>query len=120
MELEVRQGVAPHGPIFQREALMTKSRFFLAATAAITIFSSAALAQQPMSNGMVTKVDEAQGTIRIQYAQPGTVGGSSTDTSEDFKVSDRLLFNAVQPGDKVQFSVDQVNGAKTITKLEKR
>src|ERR1700730_1059241 len=101
---------------------MKKSMFFFAAAAAaaLTVLSSPAFAQQTMMSGVVTKVDESQGKIRIQYAQPGTVGGSSTDTSEDFKVQDGLLFNALQPGDKVQFSVEQANGAKTITKLEKR
>jgi Cu/Ag efflux protein CusF len=104
----------------QREASMRKSRFFFAATAALTILSSAAIAQQAMTSGVVTKVDEPHGTIRIQYGQPGTVGGTSVDTSEDFKVKDGLLFNALQAGDKVQFSVDQADGAKTITKLEKQ
>jgi Cu/Ag efflux protein CusF len=46
--------------------------------------------------------------------------GLSADTSEDFKVKDGLLFNALQVGDKVKFSAEQENGAKTITKLEKR
>jgi Cu/Ag efflux protein CusF len=99
---------------------MKKSMFFIAAAVALTVLSSVAFAQQAMTSGVVTKVDKSQGTIRIQYTQPGTVGGSSTDTSEDFKVSDGLLFNALQPGDKVQFLVEQANGAKTITKLEKR
>jgi Cu/Ag efflux protein CusF len=100
---------------------MKKSRFFFAAAAALTVLSSAAFAQQEaMTNGLVTKVDQPQGTIRIQYGQPGTVGGTSADTSEDFKVTDGLLFNAVKTGDKVKFSAEQANGAKTITKLEKR
>jgi Cu/Ag efflux protein CusF len=99
---------------------MKKSRFFFAAAAALTILSSAAIAQQAMTSGVVTKVDEPHGTIRILYGQPGTVGGTSVDTSEDFKVKDGLLFNALQAGDKVQFSVDQADGAKTITKLEKQ
>ena len=60
---------------------MKKSIFFFAAAAALTVLSSAAFAQQAMTSGIVTKVDETQGTIRIQYSQPGTVGGSSTDTS---------------------------------------
>jgi Cu/Ag efflux protein CusF len=99
---------------------MKKSMAFFAAAVALTVLSSAAFAQQAMTSGVVTKVDEPQGTIRIQYGQPGTVGGTSADTSEDFKVQDGLLFNALQPGDKVQFSVEQANGVKTITKLEKR
>jgi Cu/Ag efflux protein CusF len=98
---------------------MHKSRFIFAATA-LLVLSSAALAQETMTSGVVTKVDEPQGTIRIQYAQPGTVGSTTADTSEDFKLKDGLLFNALQAGDKVQFSVEQSNGAKTITKLEKR
>jgi Cu/Ag efflux protein CusF len=99
---------------------MKKSMSFFAAAAALTVLSSAAFAQQAMTSGVVTKVDKLQETIRIQYTQPGTVGGTSADTSEDFKVQDGLLFNALQPGDKVQFSVEQANGVKTITKLEKR
>jgi Cu/Ag efflux protein CusF len=99
---------------------MKKIRFIFAAAAVLTVLSSAAFAQQAMTSGVVTKVDEPQGTIRIQYGQPGTVGGPTTDTSEDFKVADGLLFNALQVGDKVQFSVEQANGVKTIARLEKR
>ena len=98
---------------------MNKSKFFLA-TAIFMVLSSTAFAQQPMMSGTVTKVDEPNGTVRIQYAQPGTVGVTSADTSEDFKVRDGLLFNALQAGDKVQFTIEQAEGAKTITKLEKR
>jgi Cu/Ag efflux protein CusF len=99
---------------------MKKSRFYVATIVALTILSSAATAQQAMTNGVVTKVDEPYGTIRIQYGQPGTVGGTSIDTSEDFKVNDGLLFNALRAGDKVKFSIEQVDGAKTLTKLEKQ
>jgi hypothetical protein len=67
---------------------MKKSMFFFAAAATLIVLSSAAFAQQAMTSGLVIKVDKLQGTIRIQYTEPGTVGGSSTDTSEDFKVSD--------------------------------
>jgi Cu/Ag efflux protein CusF len=97
---------------------MKKSNLFFAV--ALSVLSSAAFAQETMMSGVVTKVDEVQGTIRIQYGQSGTVGSTASDASEDFKVKDGLLFNALQPGDKVQFSVEQTNGAKTITKLEKR
>jgi Cu/Ag efflux protein CusF len=97
-----------------------KKRRFIYAAAALTVLSSLAFAQQAMTSGIVTKLDEPQGTIRVQYAQPGTVGGTSADTSEDFKVTDVLLFKALQVGDKVQFSAEQADGVKTITKLDKR
>ena len=99
---------------------MKKNRSFLVAAVALTILSSATTAQQAMTNGVVTKVDEPHGTIRIQYGQPDTVGGTSVDASEDFKVKDGLLFNALQAGDKVKFSIVQVDDAKILIKLEKQ
>jgi Cu/Ag efflux protein CusF len=86
---------------------------------AIVIVGSEALAQQALT-GSVTKVDEANGKITIQQTQSGTVGTSSGAAAEDFKVQDGLLFNAVQPGDKVVFTATEVGGVKTITKLEKQ
>ncbi len=104
----------------QREALLKNRSLLYGTTAFLAVLASAVVAQQVMTNGLVTKVDESTGTIRIQYTQPGTVGGSSSDVSEDFKVSAGLMANAPHPGDKVQFTVEQTDGAKTITKLERQ
>jgi Cu/Ag efflux protein CusF len=86
---------------------------------AVVIISSGALAQQALT-GSVTKVDEANGKITIQQTQSGTVGTSTGGAAEDFKVQDGLLFNALQPGDKVAFTATEAGGVKTITKLEKQ
>jgi Cu/Ag efflux protein CusF len=86
---------------------------------AIVIISSGALAQQALT-GSITKVDEANGKITIQQTQSGTVGTTTGAAAEDFKVQDGLLFNAVQPGDKVVFTATEAGGVKTITKLEKQ
>jgi Cu/Ag efflux protein CusF len=75
------------------------------------------LAQQNLT-GTVTKVDEQKGTITIRQTQSGTVGGSSA--AQEFKAQDGLLFNALKLGDKVTFTVSEVNGTKTITKLNKQ
>ena len=91
----------------------------LAGIAVLALAGSAAFAQQAMMSGVISKVDEAAGKITIHQSTSGTVG-SGTAQTEDFKVADGLLFNAVKPGDKVQFSVEDKNGAKTITKLEKQ
>jgi Cu/Ag efflux protein CusF len=85
--------------------------------ASAVIISTPALAQQNLT-GTVTKVDEQKGTITIQQTQSGTVGGSGA--AREFKAQDGLLFNALQPGDKVTFTVSEVNGTKTITKLNKQ
>jgi Cu/Ag efflux protein CusF len=86
---------------------------------AIVIIGSGALAQQSYT-GSVTKVDEANGKITIQQTQSGTVGTTTGGAAGDFKVQDGLLFNALQPGDKVVFTATEVGGVKTITKLEKQ
>ena len=87
------------------------------ASAVIGLMSSAALAQQTLT-GTVIKVDEQKGTIAVSQMQSGTVG--STGEAQDFKLQDGLLFNALRPGDKISFTVSDVNGTKTITKLNKQ
>jgi Cu/Ag efflux protein CusF len=80
---------------------------------------SSAVAQQGVT-GTVSKVDEVTGRIAIRQTQSGTVGANTGDASEEFKVQDGLMFNALQPGDKVVFTATEVAGERTITKLEKQ
>ena len=94
-------------------------QFILAGTAALSLLGSGALAQEALT-GTITKVDEANGKVTIQTAQAGTVSANTAGAAEDFKVQDGLLFNAIQLGDKVVFSASEMNGAKTITKLQKQ
>jgi Cu/Ag efflux protein CusF len=91
------------------------------ATSAVVVaaMSSGAWAQQTQT-GSITKVDEANGKITIQQSQGSTVGAAAGGATEDFKVQDGLMFNALQPGDKVAFTAAEVGGVKTITKLEKQ
>ena len=98
---------------------MKITKTILASAMAVAIVSSGALAQQALT-GSVTKLDELNGKITIQQAQSGTVGTTAGGAAEDFKVQDGLLFNALQPGDKVVFTATEVGGVKTITKLEKQ
>ena len=69
--------------------------------------------------GIITKVDEPKGLVTIQTAQPGTTT-TTAGAAQDFKVQDGLVFNAIQGGDKVIFSASEMNGSKTITKLQKQ
>jgi len=81
-------------------------------------FCASAYAQQATFKGEITKVDEATGTLTMKQDQSGTVGAGAA--TADYKVKDGLMFNAVKPGDKVQVTVDRVDGKQTITKLEKQ
>jgi hypothetical protein len=89
------------------------------ATAAITIFLSAALAQQT-SGGMITRIDRLNGTIAIEPSEGGTVGANTSNAPEQFKVKDASMLEAVHAGDTVTFSASENGGVKTITKLDKR
>ena len=90
----------------------------------LTIVSSMALAQQPLT-GTVTIVNRISGTITIQPPQTdqpapgGTIGANTGGTAEQFKVQTGML-NTVHAGDRVTFTVNEAGGTKTITKLEKQ
>ena len=62
-------------------------------------------------SGVVASVDERSDTIKIQR---------SPQTAEELKVQDGLLFSAVRYGDPVEVTVENINGARTITGLVKR
>ena len=97
---------------------MKIATIILAGTAALTLVSSAALAQQAIS-GIVTKIDRTSGTIAIQQAQAGTVGANG-GASEEFRVQDGVSLYDWHAGDRVTYSATQTAGVKTITKLQKQ
>jgi hypothetical protein len=60
--------------------------------------------------GIVDSVDQGNDTIRIRLSQTAT---------EQFKVQDGLIFNAVRFGDPVRVSVQNISGFRTIVGLSK-
>ena len=63
-----------------------------------------------MFRGVVASVDESSNTITIRR---------SSETTEEFKVQDGLLFDSVRYGDRVEVTVENIAGAKTIVGLAK-
>jgi hypothetical protein len=108
---------------------MNIAKIVLAGSAAFTIISSAALAQQAL-NGTITGLNRLNGTITIQQTQSGTVGantgGANTGgaaqegAAEEFKVQDVSSLDDLHAGNRVSFSVTEKDGIKTITKLQKQ
>ncbi len=96
---------------------MKIAKVILAGTAALTIISSATLAQEALT-GTLTKVDRINRTVAIQQMQSGTTG-ANTGAAEEFKAQDGLSLETLHAGDKVTFSVTETGGIKTITKLQK-
>jgi Cu/Ag efflux protein CusF len=74
-------------------------------------------ANAELTNGEVRKVDKATGKVTIKHGwvkkidmPPMTMG---------YRVKDPALLDQLQPGDKIRFDVDRVDGAFTITRMEK-
>jgi Cu/Ag efflux protein CusF len=94
------------------------AKVILAGTAAFTLISSAASAQQALT-GTITEVDRINGIVAIQQTQSGTTG-ANTGGAEQFKTQQGLSLDTLHAGDKVTFSATETGGVKTITKLQKQ
>lgn len=91
----------------------------MAATAALSIVGTSALAEQPRT-GMVTRIDRISGTVSIKDIQSGTVGANNGAAAEEFKVQDGARLNVLHAGDRVTFTVNEAAGTKTITKIDRQ
>jgi Cu/Ag efflux protein CusF len=103
---------------YSREYSMKIAGMIMAATAALSIVGTSALAQQ-VRTGMVTKIDRISGTISIKDMPDGTTGANDGAATEDFKVQDGARLNALHAGDRVTFALSDAAGTKTITKIDK-
>jgi Cu/Ag efflux protein CusF len=97
---------------------MKIAKIMLAGTTVLTLVSSVALAEQPLT-GRITKLDRISGTVAIQQTQSGTVGANAGGAAEEFKVQDGVSLEPWHAGDRVSFSTSETGGVKTITKLQK-
>ena len=96
---------------------MKIAKIILAGTAALTLISSAAFAQQGLT-GTVTQVNRINRTVAIKQTQSGTVGANTGGAAEEFKIQNGFSLDALHAGDKVTFSATETGGIKTITKIQ--
>ena len=68
---------------------------------------------QETLRGVVAGMDERNDKITVRLPSSGN------DDTSDFKAQDGLIFNAIRYGDQIAITVETINGAKTITRLEK-
>ncbi|MBS0232101.1 MAG: copper-binding protein [Proteobacteria bacterium] len=99
----------------------TKTALFAGALASLLLVSTIALAEDaktlPMINGVVKKVDESAGKMTIKHdAITNLDMGAMTMV---FKAKDPAMLKQVNPGDKIKFSADKVNGQITVMTVEK-
>jgi Cu/Ag efflux protein CusF len=82
------------------------------------MLANATLAQGPMVNGRVTKIDESAGKITLKHGPIKKLDMNEGMTMA-FRVQDPAMLKQVKVGDRVKFDADRVDGQITITKIEK-
>lgn len=98
---------------------MRKISFVIAILAFSTVASpNVPLAQSAMADGQVTKIDESAGKITLKHGPIKNLDMDEPMTMV-FRVSDPTLLKGIKVGDKVKFEADRVNGAITVTKMQK-
>jgi hypothetical protein len=94
-------------------------KIVLVGAAALVAVSSAALAQQTHI-GTVTQLNRLNNTVTIRQTQDGTVGANTGGAVEELKVGNGISLETLHAGDFVNYSVNENDGTKTITKLDRR
>ena len=82
------------------------------------MLASVTIAQAPMVNGQVTKIDEAAGKITLKHGPIKKLDMNEGMTMV-FRAQDPAMLKQVKVGDKVKFDADRINGQFTVTKIEK-
>jgi Cu/Ag efflux protein CusF len=102
-----------------RENAMKIAGIISVGAAAFVVMSSAAFAEQART-GILTEVNRLNNTVAIRQTQNGTVGANTSGAAEAFKVGSGVSLEALHAGDSVSFSASGADGAKTITKIDRR
>ena len=89
----------------------------LATAAALAAAAVAAFAQATPAEGEVRKIDAAQQKVTLKHGEIRNL--DMPPMTMAFRVKDPALLGQIAVGDKVRFTVEKVDGAYTITSLQK-
>jgi Cu(I)/Ag(I) efflux system protein CusF len=78
----------------------------------------ATLAQSTMTNGLVTKIDQAAGKITIKHG-PLKQFEMDEEMTMVYRADDPAMLKNIKVGDKIKFVADRANGQFTVTRIEK-
>ena len=70
-----------------------------------------------MADGEVRKIDKEQSKITLKHGEIKNL--DMPGMTMVFRVKDAAMFDQVKEGDKVKFAADKVDGAITVTKIER-
>lgn len=83
--------------------------------AAMTAMNHAAKSEA-LSDGLVKKVDKAQGKLTVRHGPLENLDMPAMTMV--FRVKDPAMLDRVKSGDNIRFHAEQVNGLLTITRIE--
>ncbi|MEW6706834.1 MAG: copper-binding protein [Pseudomonadota bacterium] len=76
-----------------------------------------ALAQAPATEGEVRKIDTAQQKITLKHGEIKNL--DMPPMTMAFRVKDPSVLGRLAVGDRVKFSVEKIDGAYTVTSIQK-
>jgi Cu(I)/Ag(I) efflux system protein CusF len=80
------------------------------------LLAGAAAFAADMTDGEVRKIDKENQKITLKHGEIKNLG--MPGMTMVFKVQDAAVLNQLQPGDKVRFNAERVNGAIVVTHIE--
>jgi Cu/Ag efflux protein CusF len=89
----------------------------LIALAASLFVAMSALAQGPLADGEVTKIDKAQGKITLRHGEIKSM--DMPPMTMAYRVRDPKMLDSVAVGDKVRFAAEKAGGNFTVTAITK-
>ncbi|MGQ0583867.1 MAG: copper-binding protein [Reyranella sp.] len=97
--------------------LRTLTAAAVAMALATAMATGPALATSHASSAEVIKIDKSAGKITLKHGPIKNLDMESMTMV--FRVADPALLDKAKPGDKVRFEADRINGAITITTMDK-
>lgn len=92
-------------------------RIFTSVAVALLLTAGAAFASNHQVSGEVVKIDKSAAKITLKHAPIKNLDMDAMTMV--FRVADPAMLDKVKAGDKVRFEADRVNGAITITSMDK-
>ena len=97
---------------------MQKALGAVAATAALALFSCAALAQSASADGEIRKIDAKAGRVIIKHGE--WKGMDMQAMTMAFRVRDAAVLNGLKVADTVRFVVEKDGGDYVVTAIERK
>jgi Cu/Ag efflux protein CusF len=95
----------------------TMKMFLLVGALALSLCGPArAQPAAPMADGEVRKVDKQQGKLTLRHGPIASL--DMPGMTMVFKVADPRMLDRLQPGDRVKFIADRIQGTVTVTAIE--